>query len=219
MEAGAKYAVSLAPPQGKPDAIVDVAVLLGGCGDCRHLFGFLLDCAQRTRDRQRGRGRTIRGTPPAQLRARMTLNDHHPEVIARVYLLLVFLERAAQLLPSDVAPKPSSLPAEAARMITAFWHVYCSATVPASVQKQLQEVMTETYKAEDCPLDFVRCTPGTWRRIQLVCQNWTTFDMSVADEQKKADFTRAMDEQMRSRGPPPQLQVHPARNRLHPRML
>ena len=74
----------------------DVAVLLGGCGDARHFFATLVDVGDPRRTPRPERGLL-----------RFTLNDHTPEVIARVYVLLTLLRRAADALSSDVPPRPA----------------------------------------------------------------------------------------------------------------
>ena len=72
----------------------EAAVLLGGCGDARHLLATLIDAAAAEGSATRLRGSQLR----------ITVNDITPEQVARVYVLLLLLQRAADTLPDTFEP-------------------------------------------------------------------------------------------------------------------
>jgi Domain of unknown function (DUF4470) len=103
----------------------DVSVLLGGCGDARHFLATLLDAAECPK--------------PQRFRLRAVLNDNVPEAVARVYLLLVLLDRAADALPGGdtAAIDYDHLPDAAVRALTCS---YALARLPVRDAERSREV-------------------------------------------------------------------------------
>ena len=152
-------AASLADPPARKD----VAVLLGGCGDCRNALATLIDAAapQCCPDPQR-----------AMLR--LTLNDAVPEVIARAPVVLMLLHRAGAALPKGAEPTDrvlNSLPDAAQLALTALWHVYQAPVLHAPVMAMLHDVLQEIVAADALPLAFATSTPGALAEVQAVCRN------------------------------------------------
>lgn len=111
-------------------------VLLGGCGDCRHYLATILDLNERCDDAD-------------NLRATIVLNDWHPEVVARAYVLCKLLDEAAELVGAhawwvygnpDNREAGKSMSAEAVIAVATAWHVHMSATLCGPMYAKLLEV-------------------------------------------------------------------------------
>ena len=156
-------------------------MLLGGCGDVRHFFATIIDAAD-----------PARCPSPANLQLRLSLNDHVPEVAARVYVLLVLLDRAAHTLTpppeqaSDDVPDAASMSDEAAVALTAFWHVYQSALICAPVHDVLLDVLREAASAAGPQLPYVDVSPGSWEQMVPVFGAWTKGGMKCSQEVAQA---------------------------------
>ena len=157
-------------------------MLLGGCGDVRHFFATIIDAADPARCPSR-----------ASLQLRLSLNDHVPEMAARVYVLLVLLDRAAHTLTpppeqqaSDDMPDVASMSDEAAMALTAFWHVYQSALICAPVYDVLLDVLREAASAAGPQLPYVDVSPGSWEQMVPVFGAWTKGGMKCSQEVAQA---------------------------------
>ncbi|KZW02971.1 hypothetical protein EXIGLDRAFT_828752 [Exidia glandulosa HHB12029] len=77
----------------KNPQLSELSFLFGGCGDCRHAFGSLIDVHQESLG--------LKAAQRAALRLNMSLVDIHPTTIARVLLYLTFLGQLADSLGTD----------------------------------------------------------------------------------------------------------------------
>lgn len=131
-------------------------------------------------------GDPARCPDPSALRLRVVLNDYVAEVIARAYVLLVFLDRAASAVAtgdagaaSDTADEPDN-DAAAIAAIEAFFHIYLSPTLCPEHYAALRGVLEDAAAATGGPaLLFVACTPGTWDTLRAVLQRWVTHGMTM----------------------------------------
>jgi Domain of unknown function (DUF4470) len=137
--------ISLAPPAAPQAATPlrnraaavrrDVSVIFGGCGDERHVLATLIDA-----------GQPSRMPDPSRVRLRLTRNDHIPEVIARFYVIMTFLDRAAKALSSSAPPDAAHPPSAAVEVAVAtFAHVYLSPTLCAPMARELSASCTRLH--------------------------------------------------------------------------
>jgi Domain of unknown function (DUF4470) len=151
----------------------DVGVLLGGCGDARHFFATLIAA-----------GDPSRCPEPSALRLRVVLNDYLCEAIARVYILLVFLDRAIATTP-DVSGAPADLTARGTAAVMTFWHVYQSPTLCQPIYEELRAVLEHAAASPTPPLEWVDCTPGTWDELREVFRDWASHGLTLKQEAKQ----------------------------------
>jgi Domain of unknown function (DUF4470) len=189
--------ISLAPPDDFATAADggsarrDVGVLLGGCGDARHLLATLLDAADPARCAQ-----------PDKLALRFVLIDVCPEVVARAYVLLVLLERAVQTLSSSEPPDDVyGMDDKTSIALATVWHVYMAPTLCDSAYSELVKVLEEAAESPEPTLDFVRCTAGTWDAVRQCCQGWAQHEISLEAERRYADMYDASAAAMSESGP------------------
>ena len=159
----------------------DVSILMGGCGDARLFSATLIDAANAAK------GKSLRGT-----RLRVVLNDHRPEVIARAFVLLHFLQLASNALPAraPLLPHVADLPPSAVAAINAFWHVYFSPSLHGPAYDDLLELFSAAADAPGPELPWVQCTPGTWAKCQQVLRGWCSFDMTNEELRQIAKDTK-----------------------------
>ena len=117
----------------------------------------------------------------------MPVTDAKVQVLARIYVLCVFLDRAADVLPSDAPPAPHKLAGAPAAAIATFWHVYHAPQLHGQMYEELMEVIRNAAAAPAPQISFVECTAGTWERLREVFRLWTEFDMDLAEERRIAD--------------------------------
>ena len=177
-------AISLAPPAAKRAASAcssrrNVAVLLGGCGDFRKFFATLIDA-----------GCTARCPDAKRLRLRFVLNDHNPEVLARAYVVLTLLHRAAATLQSNTPPEPDTVSKSTSLALTYVWHVYMSPMLADPVSGELEDVFEELLAAPHQLLPFVSCSDADWAELQAVVRGWREHDMTAEQEMRQAKFTQ-----------------------------
>lgn len=175
------------PANNKATPLRDIRVLLGGCGDARHFFMTLIDAFNSAK------GPRLEGGS-----LRFVINDVYAELVARLYVLLVFLDRAARALPrdADALPRTKALPDAAVAALATFWHVYHSPLLAAPIHDSLAEVLQATVRAEAPPAHlapWLRCTPGTWARIREVCGHWAHHGLSVEEDAATAAHNKEME--------------------------
>jgi Domain of unknown function (DUF4470) len=156
-----------------------VLVLLGGCGDARHFFATLLGAADCPK--------------PAAFRLRAVLNDHVPEAVARAYVLLALLDRAADALPDKGSARIDydKLPEATTRAIVTFWHVYQAAQLTKPVKAELDDVLAQGAAASQPQVAVVQCTPGTWAQVRKCLEGWRRHKMTSQEELAQAKRSEA----------------------------
>ena len=129
-----------------------VSVLLGGCGDARHMLTTILDAGSDAR---------CPDTSAPQLRC--VVNDNMAEPVARAYVLLTYLHKAVTALSDAAGSQQDGIKFKT--QLIKLWHVYMSPTLWTKFYEELHTVLKEVADAEQPQMDFVQCTPGTWAQV------------------------------------------------------
>jgi hypothetical protein len=141
----------------------------------RHFFPTLIDA-----------GDPSRSPEPSALCLRIVLNDHLREAIARAYILLVFLDRAAIATTPDLTRAHADPGLRGAAEVMTLWHIYQSPTLCEPMYEQLHAVLERAAASPIPLLEWVECTPGTWDGLRAVFRDWASHGLTLKQEKKQS---------------------------------